>query len=45
VWSYPGLGTWLLGVAWALGPIAVLAERYGRRRSRTHEVASGTVGA
>jgi hypothetical protein len=45
VWSYPGLGTWLLGVAWALGPIAVLAERYGRSRSRAHEVASGTVGA
>ena len=34
VWSYPGLGTWLLGLAWALGPIAVIAERYGRRRAR-----------
>ena len=41
VWSYPGLGTWLLGVAWALGPIAVLAERYGRGRARAHEVAAG----
>ena len=45
VWSYPGLGTWLLGIAWALGPIALLAERYGRGRSRAHEVAPGTVGA
>ena len=37
VWSFPGIGTWLLGVAWALGPIAVLAERLGASRARTHE--------
>ena len=37
VWSFPGIGTWLLGVAWALGPIAVLAERLGAARARTHE--------
>jgi copper chaperone NosL len=27
VWSYPGLGTWLLGVAWVLGPVALVLER------------------
>ena len=27
VWSYPGLGTWLLTMAWALGPLALLLER------------------
>ena len=45
VWSYPGLGTWLLGIAWALGPIALLAERFGRGRARAHEVATGTARA
>ena len=45
VWSYPGLGTWLLGIAWALGPIAVLAERAGRRRARAREAAAGAVRA
>jgi copper chaperone NosL len=45
VWSYPGLGTWLLGIAWALGPIAVLAERYGRKRARAGEAAAGAVKA
>jgi len=38
VWSFPGIGTWLLGVAWALGPIAVLAERLGAARARAHAV-------
>ena len=42
VWSYPGLGTWLLGVAWLLGPIAVLAEKHGRRRARAATVVAGT---
>lgn len=45
VWSYPGLGTWLLGIAWALGPIAVLAERYGRRRARAHAAVAGAAKA
>jgi copper chaperone NosL len=45
VWSYPGLGTWCLGVAWALGPVAVLAERIGRGRARTSEIAAGAVRA
>lgn len=26
VWSYPGLGTWLLFAAWLLGPVAVWLE-------------------
>jgi copper chaperone NosL len=31
VWSFPGPGTWLLGVAWLLGPAVVLREWWGRR--------------
>jgi len=27
VWSYPGLGTWLLGIAWLLAPVALWLER------------------
>jgi copper chaperone NosL len=27
VWSYPGLGTWLLGFAWLLAPVALFLER------------------
>jgi hypothetical protein len=27
VWSYPGLGSWLLGFAWLLAPVAVFLER------------------
>lgn len=27
VWSFPGVGTWLLGFAWLLGPIVLLLER------------------
>jgi copper chaperone NosL len=27
VWSYPGIGTWLLGIAWLLGPAVLLLER------------------
>jgi len=45
VWSYPGLGTWLLGIAWALGPIALLAERYGRRRAAAGAAATGAAKA
>ncbi len=36
VWSFPGLGTWLLGIAWALGPLVLLIER---RRAATPGVA------
>jgi copper chaperone NosL len=43
VWSYPGLGTWLLGIAWALGPIALLAERQGRRRAVVRAAVAGAV--
>ena len=45
VWSYPGLGTWLLGIAWALGPIALLAERQGRRRAVARAAVAGAVKA
>ena len=45
VWSYPGLGTWLLGIAWALGPIALLAERYGRRRAAAGAAVTGAAKA
>ena len=31
VWSYPGLGTWLLGIAWALGPLVLYLERRADR--------------
>jgi copper chaperone NosL len=27
VWSFPGLGSWLLGFAWLLAPVAVFLER------------------
>ena len=27
VWSFPGVGTWLLGFAWLLAPVVVLLER------------------
>lgn len=37
VWSYPGIGTYLLGVAWALGPAALFIER---RRGLNVEKAS-----
>ena len=45
VWSYPGIGTWLLGFAWALGPIALLAERYGRRRTGAAATVAGAAKA
>jgi len=45
VWSYPGIGTWLLGFAWALGPIALLAERYGRRRAEAGGAITGAAKA
>jgi len=32
VWSLPGPGTLLLGVAWALGPIILLLERRAAKR-------------
>jgi copper chaperone NosL len=31
VWSFPGLGTWLLGIAWALGPLVLYLERRADR--------------
>lgn len=34
VLSIPGAGTVLLGIAWALGPIAILLERRAARRKR-----------
>jgi len=27
VWSFPGIGTWLLGIAWLLGPAILWLER------------------
>lgn len=30
VWSFPGLGTYLLGLAWFLGPVVVWLDRRGR---------------
>ena len=33
VWSYPGVGTVLLGIAWLLGPVAVLLDWRARRPS------------
>jgi copper chaperone NosL len=45
VWSYPGLGTWLLGIAWALGPTALLAERYGRARAQAGAAIAGATKA
>jgi copper chaperone NosL len=33
VWSLPGPGTLLLGVAWALGPIILLLERRAAKRA------------
>jgi copper chaperone NosL len=33
VWSLPGAGTLLLGVAWLLGPAIVVAERFANKRS------------
>lgn len=33
VWSLPGPGTILLGIAWALGPIILLLERRARMRA------------
>ena len=31
VWSFPGVGTWLLGIAWALGPLVLYLERRADR--------------
>ena len=39
VWSIPGAGTLLLGVAWLLGPAIVLAERLAVKRAETRRVA------
>jgi copper chaperone NosL len=43
VWSFPGVGTWLLGLAWALGPIVLWLERRAgradRARARTSDAA------
>ncbi len=36
VWSFPGLGTWLLGFAWLLGPIALLLERRAAAATGSH---------
>ena len=38
VWSYPGVGTILLGIAWMLGPVAVGLDTRARRTARTAEV-------
>jgi nitrous oxidase accessory protein len=35
VWSLPGPGTWLLGLAWLIGPVALWLEWRDRRRSVT----------
>lgn len=37
VWSYPGVGTWLLGLAWLLGPVAFLLERRAAAARGKHE--------
>lgn len=34
VWSYPGIGTWLLGVAWALGPLVLWWDQRHRRTAK-----------
>jgi nitrous oxidase accessory protein len=34
VWSYPGVGTWLLAAAWLLGPVALGLERRKARKTR-----------
>ncbi len=39
VWSLPGAGTLLLGVAWLLGPAIVLAERLMAKRAETRRAA------
>ncbi|HEU4941011.1 MAG TPA: nitrous oxide reductase family maturation protein NosD, partial [Candidatus Eisenbacteria bacterium] len=39
VWSLPGPGTWLLGLAWLLGPIAIWLE-WRERKSATAAVAA-----
>jgi hypothetical protein len=39
VWSYPGIGTWLLGIAWLLGPLALLLERRASTPARTAHAA------
>jgi copper chaperone NosL len=39
VWSLPGAGTVLLGVAWLLGPAILLAGRIGRRPTETPRAA------
>ena len=33
VWSLPGPGTWLLGLAWMLGPVAIWLEWRERKRA------------
>jgi len=36
VWSYPGVGTFLLGIAWLLGPVAAWVDwRAARREGRS----------
>lgn len=35
VWSYPGVGTLLLGAAWLLGPVAVALDWRARRAAGT----------
>ena len=31
VWSFPGAGTWLLGLAWLLGPVILFLEHRASR--------------
>ena len=44
VWSFPGIGTWLLGIAWLLGPAILWLERRtpaagGQAAARTTDAA------
>jgi copper chaperone NosL len=34
VWSLPAAGSWLLGVAWLLGPVVALLDLAARRKAR-----------
>ena len=40
VWSYPGVGTILLGIAWLLGPVAVWLDSRARRAPAAAEKAA-----
>lgn len=40
VWSYPGIGTVLLGIAWLLGPVAVFLDWRARKPAVSEEKAA-----